>query len=280
MNLVPKNAKSTARDGAELQYTLYDSGKPGAPRLTLIHSLALDRSIWDGVIAALGGSVDVLAYDCRGHGASAKTPGPYTTKLFADDLKDLLDSIGWEHTFVAGASMGGSVTLQFAVSYPEMLDGLGLIDTTSWYGADAPKSWHERGAKAVTDGLASMIAFQQTRWFSDDFRTTRKDIADHFAGVFLKNDIAAYAATCDMLGSFDLRNDMKTIDVPTEIIVGDEDYATPPEMARALNAQIAGSNLTIVPKARHLTPIEIPDRIASMLETVIARKDDNVANRR
>jgi len=277
---VPKNAASTARDGAELQYTLHDSGKPGAPRLTLVHSLALDRSIWDGVVAALSGSVDILVYDCRGHGASAKTPGPYTTELFAGDLLDLLKSIGWDHTFVAGASMGGSVTLQFAVSNPAMVDGLGLIDTTAWYGADAPKSWHERGEKALAEGLASLIAFQQTRWFSDAFRTDKAAVADHFAQVFLKNDVAAYAATCDMLGNFDLRSKLAAFTMPVEVLVGEEDYATPPDMARALEAGIKGAHLTIVPKARHLTPIEIPGQIASMLQTLFARKDGGVADRR
>ena len=58
-----------------------------------------------------------------------------------------------------------------------MLAGLGLIDTTSWYGADAPKSWHERGRKAIEDGLDSMIAFQQTRWFSDAFRAVFLTVA-------------------------------------------------------------------------------------------------------
>jgi 3-oxoadipate enol-lactonase len=277
---VPKNRTSTARDGAQLQYTLHESGKPGAPRLTLIHSLALDRSIWDGVVNALGGDADVLALDCRGHGESSKPPGPYSTEQFAGDVRDVLASVGWDRTIVAGASMGGSVTLQFAVSYPEMLDGLVLIDTTAWYGADAPKSWHERGQKAVTDGLASLIAFQQTRWFSDGFRTGNPEIADHFAKVFLKSDLRAYAATCDMLGNFDLREKLAGIAVPTEILVGEEDYATPPDMARALHAGIAGSNLTIVPGARHLTPIEIPDRIAAVIKTVISRKDGSVANRR
>jgi 3-oxoadipate enol-lactonase len=277
---VPKLNGTTARDGAELQYSLHDSGKPGAPRLVLIHSLALDRSIWDGVVAALGGTVDVLTYDCRGHGASAKTVGPYTTELFAGDLHDLLKSIGWEHAFIAGASMGGSVTLQFAISYPEMVDGLGLIDTTAWYGADAPKSWKERGQKAVAEGLASMIAFQQTRWFSDAFRAEEAALADRFGQIFLKNDVAAYAATCEMLGNFDIRAKLATLNVPVEILVGEEDYATPPDMARALEAGIAGSRLTIVPKARHLTPIEIPEQIAAMLQTVIARKGGSVANRR
>ncbi|HEY5348149.1 MAG TPA: alpha/beta fold hydrolase [Candidatus Lustribacter sp.] len=275
-----KQGSSPARDGADLRYTLHESGRPEAPRIALVHSLALDRSIWDGVVAALGTSADILVYDCRGHGASAKPPGPYTTELFAGDLRDLLAAVGWQHSFIAGASMGGSVVLQFAVSHPELVDGLGLIDTTAWYGADAPKTWHERGQKAVAAGLASLIAFQQTRWFSDGFRTAHADLAERFAQVFLKNDLAAYAATCDMLGGFDLRSKLATIAVPVEILVGEEDYATPPEMARALEAGITGSHLTIVPSARHLTPIEIPERIASMLQTVIARKDGSVANRR
>jgi 3-oxoadipate enol-lactonase len=248
--------------------------------LALVHSLALDGSIWDGVVSALGGGVDVLTYDCRGHGASSKPEGPYTTGLFAADLRDLLAAVGWDHAFVAGASMGGSVALQFAVSYPELLDGLGLIDTTAWYGADAPKSWHERGSKAIEDGLASMIAFQQTRWFSDAFRADRPDVGERFAKIFLANDLAAYAATCDMLGSFNLSAQLATINAPVEILVGEEDYATPPEMARALAAGIAGANLQIVPKARHLTPIEIPERVAAMLQALFARKGGNVANRR
>ncbi len=193
-----------------------------------------------------------------------------------------MTSVGWERTVVAGASMGGSVTIQFAVSYPALVDGLALIDTTAWYGADAVKSWHDRAQKAATDGLASMVAFQQTRWFSDSFRVSHPDVAKHFAEVFLAGDIPAYVATCEMLGAFDLRSEIGAISVPTEILVGEEDYATPPDMARALHAAIPQSNLTIVPGARHLTPIEIPERIAALITSVIVRaeKDGSVANRR
>ncbi len=176
--------------------------------------------------------------------------------------------------------MGGSVALQFAISYPGMVDGLGLIDTTAWYGADAPKSWDERAQKAIDDGLASMIAFQQTRWFSDAFRAGAVATGERFAQIFLRNDVSAYASTCQMLGNFDLRAQLATLTMPVEILVGEEDYATPPDMARALEAGIAGSHLTTVPGARHLTPIEIPDRIAGLLRTLLDRSAGNVANRR
>ncbi len=278
--LVPGARSARARDGAEICYEVHASGRTGSPRLALVHSLALDRSVWDGVVAELAGDVDVLTLDCRGHGASAKTAGPYTTAQFAGDLADVLRSAGWERAIVAGASMGGSVALNVAIDYPELTAGLGLIDTTAWYGPDAPQTWHERGQKALDGGLASLLAFQVSRWFSDGFRTGRTDVVEKYTTVFMKNAPATYAATCDMLGNLDVRAGLAGIGVPAEILVGSEDYATPPAMAEALAAAIPGARLTLVEGARHLTPIEIPGRVADLLRSVIARSEDGVANRR
>ena len=63
---------------------------PGVPRVALIHSLALDRSVWDGVVARLKDEAEILTFDCRGHGRSPRTPGPYTAHMFARDLVELL----------------------------------------------------------------------------------------------------------------------------------------------------------------------------------------------
>jgi 3-oxoadipate enol-lactonase len=277
---VLQSCSALARDGAEIAYEVHASGRIGAPKVALVHSLALDRSVWDGVVAELAGEADVLTVDCRGHGASAKTAGPYTTAQFAGDLADVLRAAGWERAIVAGASMGGSVTLNFAIDYPAMIAGLGLIDTTAWYGPDAPQTWHERGQKALDGGLASLVGFQVSRWFSDGFRAERPDVVEKYTGVFLKNAPATYAATCDMLGNLDVRAGLPAIAVPVEILVGSEDYATPPTMAEALAAAIPGAQLTLVEGARHLTPIEIPGRVAELLRVVIERSGAGVANRR
>ena len=130
-----------ARDGTRLGYTLHERG-PGKPRAVLVHSLAMDRHFWTPLIEHLPASV--LVYDCRGHGASGKPPGPYTVDLFARDLANLLDQVGWPSALVAGASMGGCIALAFAAAYPARTAALGLVDTTAWYGADAPKQWAER----------------------------------------------------------------------------------------------------------------------------------------
>jgi len=255
-------------DGTQLAYEML--GDAAAPkRAVLIHSLAMDRRFWRPVAERLARDAAVLIYDCRGHGASDKPPGPYTVELFARDLAALLDAVGWRAALVAGASMGGCVTLAFAAAYPQRVTALGLVDTTAWYGAEAPQQWAERAERALKSGLAAMIDFQVTRWFGDDFRAHHPDLVRQSVDIFLHNDVPAYAASCRMLGVCDMRAALPNISVPTAVLVGEEDYATPVAMAEALSRGVGGANLTILKGARHLTPLERPDEIAAALARLL-----------
>jgi len=270
MSSEPMSGRATLRDGAELAYTLSRSGRSDAPRLVLIHTLALDRTIWAPLLAQLP-DVDVLTYDVRGHGQSAKTPGPYRCEAFAEDLADLLDAVGWSDAIVLGASMGGSIAIQFAAAHADRVTALGLVDTTAWYGADAPAVWAERGKKAQTDGFGAMIGFQVTRWFSDAFREANPGVVQQTSDIFARSDVPAYVALCDMLGAFDARAALAGFRMPVEVLVGEEDYATPLAMSEELERSIPGAHLSVIPKVRHLTIIEIPERIAELVRTLIAR---------
>ena len=250
----------------------YPAPKRGAARLALIHSLALDRHVWDGVVARLKDEMEILTFDCRGHGQSPRTPGPYTAELFARDLAALFDGIGWESAAVAGCSMGGNVAQAFAALFPERTTALGLIDTTAWYGADAPAKFKERADMEKAKGMRGMIDFQLTRWFSDGFRASHPDVLKKTTEVFVLNDLQCYAASCELLGNVDTRAALGTLKMPVAIVVGEEDYATPVAMAQQLHAAIPQSTLTVIPGARHLTPIEFPDRIASELRGLVARR--------
>jgi len=259
-------AEAKAKDGAKLSYTLHPA--PGKPRLALIHSRALDRSIWDAVIAELAGEFEILAHDARGHGLSEHRHGPYSTRQFADDLAAIFDAVGWRAAIVAGCSMGGCIAQAFAIAYPERTQALALIDTTAWYGAEAPKQWRERAATAEKDGLQGMMAFQGTRWFSDGFRERNPDSVARLGAIFTANDLACYRATCEMLGDADLREEVGKLTLPTAVIVGEQDYATPVAMAEDLSRRIAGSTLTVIKGGRHITPVECPKEIAGLLRTL------------
>ncbi|UCF95062.1 MAG: alpha/beta fold hydrolase [Desulfobacterales bacterium] len=259
-------AKATVRDGTRIAYEVHGRGKNTA-RIALVHSLAMDRSFWQDLSGVLEAHADVLLYDCRGHGQSEKPKGPYRVELFADDLADLLDHVGWSSAVIAGASMGGCVTLAFAAAYPARARALGLIDTTAGY--HAPDKWEERATKATTAGLQSMIEFQTSRWFTDEFRAAHPEIVSRSVNTFLANDPQAYAETCRMLGACDLTAALPLMKMPTAIVVGEEDYATPISMAETLHRGIAGSTLTVLEKARHLTVLEKPERIAGELQKLI-----------
>jgi 3-oxoadipate enol-lactonase len=258
--------KVKVRDGVELACEARGYTKVSPP-LVLVHSLAMDHTFWDAVALPLTGTTTVLTYDCRGHGRSGKPEGSYFVEQFADDLADLIDHFKWRQAVVAGASMGGCVALAFAAAYPDRAAGLGLFDTTAAY--DSPDKWEERAATAESRGLEAMIEFQTARWFSDAFRASRKDVVDAAVAVFLANAARSYAQSCRMLGRFDITHALPQLKVPARIVVGEQDYATPVAMSETLHRGIARSSLTVISGARHLTPLECPNRIAAELQALL-----------
>ncbi len=261
------NAKT--RDGVSISYEIVGD-KNSSRRVALVHSLAMDKEFWRPVADILvKDGIASLIYDCRGHGASDKPAGPYTAEQFADDLADVMSATGWEKACVAGASMGGVVSIAFGQKHPARTQGLGLFDTTSWYGETAPKDWSERASKAREEGLKGLIAFQKTRWFSDAFRENNVAVVDACIDVFLRNDVSAYAEACTMLGSADLRKGLGALKMPVRIAVGEEDYATPVAMSQALHGAITGSSINVIKNGRHLTPLEVPETIAAELRTLM-----------
>ena len=268
-----KSGETRATDGTKLRYKIWPGNASGGalPRIALLHSLAMDHSFWIPVVENINGAADVLALDCRGHGSSDKPAGPYTVELFAGDLAAVMDDAGWKNALIGGCSMGGCVALAFADAYPERVQALGLIDTTAYYGDDAPKAWEERAQKAAEGGMDKLIGFQKSRWFGDAFREAHPEVVDAAIKVFLANDVAAYGETCRMLGACDKRAAMAKFTFPTRVIVGEEDYAAPVAMAEAMRDGIKGASLLVIDKARHLTPLEVPELIAKELMDLSAR---------
>ena len=269
MSTTASNETFTTADQATIAYTRHPAPHAGAPRLVLIHSLALDRHVWDQVVARLQPQAEVLTYDCRGHGQSDRTGGRYTAELFAGDLAQLLDHVGWNAAAVAGCSMGGCVALAFAGLHPARVTALGLIDTTAWYGEDAAKTFRTRAEAARAKGMRELVEFQVTRWFSDAYTASNPPAMQRAVETFVANDFECYAASCALLGDADARKYLPSLRMPVAIVVGEEDYATPVAMAQFLHEQIPHSTLTVLPRARHLTPIEHPDAVASAIGGVL-----------
>lgn len=253
----------------QLHHRVVPAERGATGQLLLLHSLAMDGGFWEPMLPYLTPYADVLLVDLRGHGKSPPIASGWSVADHADDLDALLTQVGWSRAVTAGASMGGCIALGFAGQYPQRVSGLGLIDTTSWYGPEAAKNWEGRAAQARAGGMQALVSFQIERWFSESFRNSGNPVIERALKTFLANDVASYEATCRMLGGFDGRAFLPKIACPTAVMVGERDYATPLAMAQALADGIKGATLTVLPNVQHFTPLEVPQQIAGHLATLI-----------
>jgi 3-oxoadipate enol-lactonase len=229
------------------------------PPLVLLHSLAMAGAMWDGAVAALADRFEVVTVDLRGHGASEGDGRPFSVEDMAGDLAELLDALGIERTSLLGLSMGGSVAIVFAALFGDRADRLVLADTTANYGPDRVESWEERARTAVERPREAQLDFQLERWFSPAFRERDPDAVRRMGEIFVACDSQVHAAACRALGALDANALVGEIRAPALVIVGEEDYATPPDMARALAEGIPDARLSVLPGVRHMSLIERPD---------------------
>lgn len=248
----------------ELAHTVTGAGSDA---VVLLHSLALDRGVWpESFISALGATRTVVACDLPGHGASA-LDGASSIEDMADRVAALIGVLGLSKVAVIGLSMGGCTAQALAIRHPHLLRGLALLDTTAWYGPDAPETWAKRAKKARVEGFDSLATFQVSRWLSEDFRERHPEVVEMLLQTFKNMDYDSYEVACEAMGQVDLRADLPRIGCPTAVAVGENDYATPLEFATLLADSIPGATLTVVPAVRHLSVVENP---AAVLEAVRA----------
>jgi len=114
--------------------------------------------------------------------------------------------------------------------------------------------------------MRALAAFQSARWFTSGFDAA---ILARWLDAFAENDIACYEATCAMLGAADLRPLLHGITAPTRVMVGAEDEATPPAMAKAIAEAIPGARMEVLQGAKHLLPIERPEAAARAIAALL-----------
>jgi 3-oxoadipate enol-lactonase len=239
-------------NGIDIHYEIEGSG----PWLTLSHSLACNLHMWDPQMPVLTKKFKVLRFDTRGHGQSGAPAGEYTLEQLADDVKGLLDGLKIRQTHWAGLSMGGMIGQAFALKYPGVFQSMVLADTTSRRPPDAAKMWGERIQIAQTKGMEPLVESTLARWFTAPYRDSRKDVMERIGNDIRNTPAAGFAGCCHAISKVDYLDRLKELKIPALVMVGEHDHGTPPEAARAIQQNLAGSELKIIPSAAHLSNIE------------------------
>ncbi|AKN71428.1 4-carboxymuconolactone decarboxylase [Streptomyces sp. PBH53] len=236
-----------------------EEGPAFAPALLLGPSLGTSLALWDEVAPELSAGHRVVRWDLPGHGGSAADlirPGATVGDLAALVL-ELADALGVDRFAYAGVSLGGAVGLHLAVHHPERLTSLAVLCSSAHFGGEAP--WRERADRVRREGLDGLAESADGRWFTPGFSVPRL-VRDH-----READPAAYAACCDALAAFDLRDRLGDITVPTLLVAGRQDPATPPAHLREIADAVPAATLVELPGASHLAPAQCPREVLAAL---------------
>jgi 3-oxoadipate enol-lactonase/4-carboxymuconolactone decarboxylase len=245
-----------------LHHRVDGSGTP----LILGPSLGTSLAVWDPQVPALARRHRLIRYDLPGHGGSAATLLPHdgtaTVAVLADAVLALADHLGLRTFAYAGISLGGAVGLHLAVHHPERLDALALVCSSAVF--DDAAAWSARAKLVRAEGTEAMVAGRPGVWYSAAFAGTSPRAAALIEDL-RATDPAAYAACCDALAGYDLRDALPTVTAPTLVVAGRDDPATGPAHAREIADAIVGSSLLEVPGAAHLAGVERPEPVTAAL---------------
>ena len=247
----------TTGDGCRIAWRC--EGPVDAPVLLLSNSLGTDMSMWEPQMAAWTQGFRVLRYDQRGHGASDAPPGAYSLDRLGRDVVELLDALGLGTVDFCGLSLGGMTGQWLGLREPERLHRLVLANTSSFMGP--PANWDARIVLVRNEGMAPMAEASLDRWFTHDFAGIGSAAIDQIAAVLQATDPIGYTGCCAAIRDMDMRRAVSLIEVPTLVIGGTLDPATPPPHSEALAHAITASKLVML-EAAHLSNVERPDAFA------------------
>ena len=243
------------REGLGIAYDAVGGGIP----LVFIHGFPHNRTLWAPQLGALLPRARCIAVDLRGFGESS-VQGPYSMAQYADDVAGVLDRAQVDRAVIAGLSMGGYVAFEMWRRHRPRVRALVLADTRAGADSDEAKAKRRdlialaraRGAEAVADAQLPGMIGKSSRERSPD---TVEGVREMMAAAPVEGIVGALEA---MMARPDSTPTLATIDVPTLIVVGDEDVLTPPSEARAMHDGIAGSRLEVLTGAGHVSNVERP----------------------
>lgn len=242
--------------------------------LVLLHAYPVDARMWDSVRGRLAERTRLITPDQRGLG---RTPlpdpaGEPDLDHAARDVMALLDRLDLHEVVLGGCSMGGYVTMAVARLAPERIGGLVLLDTKATADTDAARENRLAvAARAESEGTRGWLADSMVpSLLGETTRRTRPGLVDEVRTLIGEQPAEGVAwAQRAMAARGDSTDVLSALDVPTLVIVGDEDTVTPVDDARALTDRLPRSELVVVPGAGHLTPLENPDGVVDAVLRVL-----------
>lgn len=247
-----------------------DEGLIDGPTVVLVHGFSASLHTWEGWTSDLKADHRVISLDLPAHGLTRTPEGyPATMGNFVKVIDELTDYLGAESFVLAGSSMGGNATWEFALAHPEKLDAIVLVGASGWPETEAQKS--------SEPFIFKLLANQFARSILKDLDMTmliRGGLEDSFVDEAFVTDemVKRYAilsrapgrrgAILEMMSGGDARREataelMQNISLPALILHGDQDNLVPVDGGKKFGETINAAEVVIYENVGHLPQEEV-----------------------
>lgn len=247
----------------EMHYEIYGEGEP----LLLIMGLGMDINGWIFQVPEFLAHFKVVIFDNRGIGKTSAPPGPYSTKMMANDTAELMNILGVESTHILGISMGGMIAQELAINYPKKVRKLILACTYSEPDELARQIMEQgiiqlAGGKVktieeITPDMLSMdirkiMDFMLPFSLSETFIKQNRQIIDEMLKMVSENaTVEGFLGQVVATQKHNTTDKLNKIFSETLVITGDKDILVAPENSKILAENIAGAKLVIIEGGTH-----------------------------
>ena len=263
-------------NGVGINYEEHGSGPP----VVMIGGLGADTYLWSKQVPQFKKRFRVVVFDNRGTGESDKPDEPYSIPMFAADTAGLMRTLGIERAHVVGASLGGLIAQELALTHPEMVDRLVLV-CTSFNGPKSvrPSLWSlipilfavRRTGNPEADIRRSFAVFTSARWIAENPREVDEFVAWRVAHP---QPPFAFKRQRQSIRGFTTEDRLGGITAPTLIVQGDSDRVVPVANARLLAERIPGSRVVILKDSGHACSFDQRERFnETVLEFLAAPRE-------
>jgi pimeloyl-ACP methyl ester carboxylesterase len=256
----------------------YRAAGAGDP-LVLIHGVGMQSAAWEPQINTLSQTHHVVAVDMPGHGGSDGLPATASLADFVAWLHAVLHALGTGPVSLAGHSMGALVSGGYAVTYPEMVARLALLNGVFRRSEDARAAVIAR-AEQIQDGVIDLET-PLARWFGDGSgdQAARSKVSDWLSSVDQAGYATAYSAFAR--GDATYADRFSAISCPLLALTGDGDQNSSPAMSVAMAEAAQNGKSLVIEGHRHMVNLTAPDQVNTALrdwlltpsQTLLDQKD-------
>jgi pimeloyl-ACP methyl ester carboxylesterase len=253
------------------QRLFYEDTRTGEDAIVFSHGFFMTHEMFDAQVAALRDRWRCIAWDQRGHGQTETTPEAFTYWDSASDLLGLLDHLGVERAVLAGMSQGGYLSLRAALTAPDRVRALVLMDTQpgveapekaagydqlieAWVSADGPPP-------EVVDTVAAIIIgpgyADAARWMDAAKRIPSTTVRQIYSTLMTRED--------------DVTPRLDELTMPALAIHGEQDLAIDLDTARWFAGALPGGELVVIDGAGHGANLTHAEAVNAPLEAFLAR---------